>query len=116
MQLGLEGKAAIVTGASTGIGLAIARALAAEGASVLISARGGERVAEAGTALAAEFGVPIETVAADMSTAAGCTDVVDAAVRRFGRLDILVNNAGGSSGPGGFMNLADEHWQIAFDL
>ena len=116
MQLGLQGKAAIITGASTGIGLAIARALAAEGVSVLISARGGERLAKAGAALAAEFRSPVETVAADMGTAAGCAAVVDTAVQRFGRLDILVNNAGGSPGPGGFMNLGDEHWQIALDL
>jgi len=116
MQLGLKGKAAVVTGASTGIGLAIARALAVEGAAVLISARGEERLEEARRGLAAEVDAPIESIAADAATAAGCEAVIDTAAQRFGRLDLLVNNAGGSPGPGGFMNLADEHWQIAYDL
>lgn len=115
MELGLKGKAAVVTGASTGIGLAIARALAAEGASVLISARGEERLEEARRSLA-ELATPVEALVADAATAAGCASVIETAAQRFGRLDILVNNAGGSPGPGGFMNLADEHWQIAYDL
>jgi 3-oxoacyl-[acyl-carrier protein] reductase len=116
MNLGLAGKTAIVTGSSTGIGLAIARSLAAEGASLVLSARGEARLAEARAALAAEFATPIESIAADMATADGCQAVIDGAVRRFGGVDVLVNNAGGSPGPGGFMNLGDEHWQVAFDL
>ena len=116
MNLGLENKTAIVTGASIGIGLAIARALAAEGASLLISARDMERLQEARDTLQEEFGGRVEVVSADMSTAAGCDAVVDMAIKSFGRVDLLINNAGGSPGPGGFMNLRDEHWQIAFDL
>lgn len=116
MNLGLAGKTAIVTGSSTGIGLAIARSLGVEGASLMLSARGEARLADVRAKLSEELSTPVEAVAADMGTAAGCRAVVDAAVERFGRLDILVNNAGGSPGPGGFMNLADEHWQIAFDL
>jgi NAD(P)-dependent dehydrogenase (short-subunit alcohol dehydrogenase family) len=116
MHLGLKEKIAVVTGSSTGIGLAIARALAAEGASLVICARRRERLEEEGRRLAAGAGTAVETVAADAGTAAGCQAVVEAALRRFGRIDILVNNAGGAPGPAGFLNLADEHWQAAFDL
>lgn len=115
MNLDLSDRVAVVTAASSGIGLAIARGLAAEGAAVVVSARRQDGLDEARRALEG-FGVPLETVPADMATADGCLGVVDAAVRRFGRLDILVNSAGGAPGPGGFMNLGDEHWQQAFDL
>jgi NAD(P)-dependent dehydrogenase (short-subunit alcohol dehydrogenase family) len=116
MDTGLRNKTAIVTGSSAGIGLAIARALAAEGANVVLSARGLERLEEARRLVAAESGAGVEAIAADLATAEGCTRVVDAAAARFGAIDILVNNTGGAPGPAGFMNLADEHWQRAFDL
>jgi NAD(P)-dependent dehydrogenase (short-subunit alcohol dehydrogenase family) len=115
VHIGLEGKTAIVTGSSTGIGLAIARALAAEGANVVVSARGAGRLEEARRTLTAEFSTPIEAVVADVATAQGCATLVDATRIRFGRIDVLVNNAGGSPGPGGFLNLADEDWQVAWD-
>ena len=116
MQTGLEGKVAIVTGASEGIGLAIARALALEGAAILLAARRLEQLEQAAARLGAEVKTPIEIVAADVGTAEGCTRVTDTARSRFGRIDALVNNAGGASGPGGFLNLADADWQRAFDV
>lgn len=96
MDLGLGGRVAIVTGASSGIGRAIARRLAAEGAAVLCVARGSERLT-----------TTVEEIAATGATAAGkAIDVIrdDAPERivaacheRYGRVDILVNNAGGGS-------------------
>ena len=116
MQTGLTDKVAIVTGSSAGIGLAIVRMLAAEGARVVLSARGRDRLEEARRTLAAESAADVAAVPADVGTADGCTHLVGTVRDRFGRIDILVNNAGGAGGPGGFMKLADEDWQRAFDL
>jgi 3-oxoacyl-[acyl-carrier protein] reductase len=116
LQTGLADKIAIVTGSSTGIGLAIGRALAGEGARVVLSARGSERLEEARRSVAAETGAAVEAIAADVGTAEGCAQLVDAVRARFGRIDVLVNNAGGAGGPGGFLNLSDDDWQRAFDL
>jgi 3-oxoacyl-[acyl-carrier protein] reductase len=115
MDLELRGRVAVVTGSSTGIGRAIAAAFVREGAAVLLSGRRAEKLAEAERELA-QSGAPIASVIADVAGSEGCKAVIDAAVERFGRVDVLVNNAGGAGGPGGFMNLADEDWQRAFDL
>jgi 3-oxoacyl-[acyl-carrier protein] reductase len=90
----LAGKVAIVTGASKGIGAAIAKSLAAEGASVVVnyasSKAGADTVVEAITAA----GGKAVAVKGDVSKAADAQGLVDAAVKQFGRLDILVNNSG----------------------
>ena len=96
MDLGLDGKVAVVTGASKGIGLGVSRALAREGAVVLMAARDEARVAAAAREVSAEFGTETLGLAADVSTAEGCARVVEAA-REFGGADILVNNAGTGS-------------------
>ena len=91
MDTGLDGKVAIVTGGSGGIGLASARALAAEGARIVL----GDINAEAVAAAAAELGAGIATaVTADVSRAEGAQALVDAALERYGRLDVLVASAG----------------------
>jgi 3-oxoacyl-[acyl-carrier protein] reductase len=91
MDTGLDGKVAIVTGGSGGIGLASARALAAEGARVVLGDLNGDAVAAA----AAELGAGVATaVTADVSQHEGAEVLVDAALERFGRLDVLVASAG----------------------
>ena len=89
----LEGKIAAVTGGASGIGEATVRRFVAEGASVAICDRDGER----GQRVAAELGIAGAKVAftqADVGTEAACLAFINGAARTFGRLDILVNNAG----------------------
>jgi NADP-dependent 3-hydroxy acid dehydrogenase YdfG len=88
----LAGTVALVTGASSGIGEAAARSLAAEGASVAIVARRRDRL----EALADSIGDPtrVEVIEADVTDVAQATSMVERTVSRFGRLDTLVNNAG----------------------
>lgn len=91
----VDGKICIVTGGTQGLGAAIARRLAASGAGGIVtcgrSAAKGEAVA---AEIAAETGVPVVFVAADLASVADCRAIVAAADRRFGRVDVLVNAAG----------------------
>lgn len=89
---GLRGRVALVTGSSSGIGEAIARRLAADGATVVVNSA---RSVEAGEAVAADIGG--HYVQADISEESQCAALVDATVERAGRLDVLVNNAGVTS-------------------
>ena len=91
MDLGLEGKVALVTAASRGLGLASAEALAAEGASVAICARDPDRL----EAAAAGIGPDVLALPADVTEPDVPARLVAATVERFGRLDVLVANAGG---------------------
>ena len=100
MDLGLSGKAALVTGGSRGIGLAIAHALAAEGARVGIVARGEEALRTA----AGESGAV--AISGDLSSEAGCRTAFAAAVTELGEIEVLVNNLGGRSGS----NWGDTGW------
>jgi 3-oxoacyl-[acyl-carrier protein] reductase len=90
----LTGKVAVVTGASKGIGAAIATALAAEGASVVINYASSKEGAEAVVARIKAAGGQAATVRGDVSRQADAQAIVDAAIQQFGRLDILVNNSG----------------------
>ena len=88
----LTGKVAVITGSTGGMGEGIARRLASDGASIVISGRRadhGERVAQD----IANMGVPATFVRADVGEEADCVALIKATVERFGRLDILVNNA-----------------------
>jgi NAD(P)-dependent dehydrogenase (short-subunit alcohol dehydrogenase family) len=115
MELGLRGKTAVVTGASKGIGLAIARALAAEGVALAIAARSGDVLERHARELTDAHGVPVEPYAADLGTAAGVSGLAGFARERLGPIDILVNNAGAI--PAGTIDsLDEERWRAAYEL
>lgn len=88
-----DGKVALVTGGSRGVGLATARALAGRGAKVVITARGERRLEESRAALESE-GAGVAAVAGDVASWDDAARMVEAAVDSFGRLDIVLNNAG----------------------
>ena len=115
MDLGIKDKAAIVCGASRGLGYSCARELAAEGARVVICARGAEALEQAARKITEETGSPVLPVTADVSKAGDVDRVVEAALKEFGRIDILVNNAGGPP-PGEFETHDDRAWMAAFEL
>jgi 3-oxoacyl-[acyl-carrier protein] reductase len=90
----LAGKAAVVTGASKGIGAAIAKALAAEGAAVVVNYASSQAGADAVVAAITAAGGRAVAVKGDVSKAAEAQGIIDAAIQSFGRLDVLVNNSG----------------------
>jgi 3-oxoacyl-[acyl-carrier protein] reductase len=111
VDLGIEGRAAVVTGASRGIGLATAAALAAEGARVLVVARSEDGVAEAISHVAGDAaGYP-----ADVTSPGAAEAIVAECVRQFGSLDVLVNNAGTSRNRP-LEELSDEEWDEQWQL
>ncbi len=115
MDLGLEGKVALVGGASQGLGRACAAALAAEGAKTVIVARNAERLRETAQAITKASRAECHAFAADLSTAEACASAVAETVKKFGRLDILVANAGGPKA-GGIDEMSDEDWLRGFEL
>ncbi|MFJ6635661.1 oxidoreductase [Streptomyces sp. NPDC091376] len=109
MDLGLEGRVALVTGASRGIGLAIVQALTDEGVQVVAAAR------HSSDELDALIGTGrVRLVRVDLGGAGAADLLVDAA---GDRIDILVNNVGSAPArPGGFLSVTDEEWEAAFNL
>ena len=95
MDLGLKGKVVMLTGASRGLGRAMASALSAEGVDLSICARGGDALAAAAADLKAA-GASVLAQAADVNDAAAMEAWTSATVKEFGGVDILVNNAGGA--------------------
>jgi 3-oxoacyl-[acyl-carrier protein] reductase len=94
MQISLQDKVAIVTGASRGIGRAIAESLAEAGAAVVVNYRASEKQATETVAAIAKAGGRAAAIQADIGVVADAKKLVDATIAQFGRLDILVNNAG----------------------
>ena len=115
MDLGLRNKVAIITGASVGIGLAVAEGLAAEGALVVMAARSEERLRKEAHRLARTHGVKTLAVVCDVATAAGIDALVAATLKKFRGADILVSNAGTGSNET-VMEAPDEKWQAYWDL
>jgi len=111
MDLKLSGGVAIVTGASRGIGRAIAETLAAEGMKLTLAARSGDQLEQLATSLKTDCLVQ----AVDLRTPDAAAAVVDATVKRFGQIDLLVNNAGATK-RGDFFELTDADWADGFSL
>jgi len=106
MDLGLAGKAAVVTGASRGIGLAVVRALVGEGVEVTAGARHFDALPTG----VREFGV-------DLSTPDGPGSLIEDAVAAYGKLDLLINNVGAAHPrPGGFLSITDDDWLSTLTL
>ena len=115
MELGLSGKVALITGASRGIGAAIALDLAREGAHVCLVARDLTKLNEVAGQIHAVANVRTEIHAADLRSPEAAAAAVKSAVDAFGRLDILVNNAGATK-RADFFTLTEEDWQDGFAL
>jgi 7-alpha-hydroxysteroid dehydrogenase len=109
----MDGKVAVVTGASRGIGAATARALAEAGCDLLVSARSADALDDFARAVASATGRKVETLTADLSDLDRLTALVDAARERFGRLDVVVNNVGGTM-PRPFMATSPRYLEAAF--
>jgi 3-oxoacyl-[acyl-carrier protein] reductase len=116
VNLELDGKVAVVTGSSRGLGLASARALASEGCRVTICGRTEAtlREAERDVAAAAGGGGRVLAVRGDVSVPEGVREVIARTVEAFGGIDVLVNNVGLARG-GTLLETSDETWQEAFD-
>jgi 3-oxoacyl-[acyl-carrier protein] reductase len=115
MDLGLKGKVALVAAASRGLGRAVAEELAAEGASLVICARGAEALQIARDQIAASTGAPVLALPADVTSPEDVARIVNAGNAQFGRIDILVTNAGGP--PAGKIEaLNSDQWEAATRL
>jgi len=114
MNLGLEGKVALVGGASRGLGYACAEALASEGVSLTICSRHESAIKTAGERLRTETGATVEAVVCDQTSSDEIDKLVSRAMGRYGRIDILINNTGGPP-PGLFEDQDDLAWQEAFE-
>lgn len=115
MDLGLQGKVAIVAAARSGLGRAIATELAREGASVVISSRDAEALAQTAAEVREETGAEVDHLAADLTRAEDVDALISFAAERFGGVDVLVNNTGGPPA-GTFGDFEDGDWQAAFEL
>lgn len=114
MNFGLRDRVALVTGASKGIGLSVARAFAREGAKLAICARG-EADLEAAAKELRDAGAEVLHLRADVSKIDDIREFVEAAAGQFGRIDILLNNAVSSS-QANFADLPDEEWKHHLDV
>ena len=115
MDLGLRGKVALVAASSKGLGRAVAEELAAEGAHLVICARGKEALEQTADSIRQRSAVKVVDVAADVSDPEDAARVVKVALEEFGQVDILVTNSGGPP-TGRFESLTPEMWDAATRL
>jgi 3-oxoacyl-[acyl-carrier protein] reductase len=115
MNFGLKDKVAMVSGASRGLGFAVARGLAAEGAKVSISSRDGRAIQASAEKIHKETGSDVLAMIVDVKSASQITDWHNATVARFGGVDMLYPNSGGPP-PGPTLKFDDDAWQAAFEL
>ncbi len=115
MDLGLKDQVALVTAASRGLGAAVARRLAQEGALVALCARDEERLSAAVEAVKAGVAAPVLGIQADVTSPTDVEALVEQVIETFGRLDILVVNAGGPPS-GAFASLQPKDWESAAQL
>lgn len=115
MDLGLTGRAALVTGASTGLGRAVAERLAREGADVVVAARSPAPLEAVAAEIARDTGRRVAPFAGDVRAPEFCKGAVEHAVAQFGRLDVLVANAGGPP-PGDAEDFGPEAYRDALEL
>lgn len=113
MDLGLGGKTVMISGATRGIGRAIAAIFAQEGARLSICSRNPDDLGRVAAELSMQYGVAVFPYTADMKAPDSATQWVDATVEHFGAIDIVINNAG-SPPPGRFLELSDQAWSDAF--
>jgi 3-oxoacyl-[acyl-carrier protein] reductase len=114
MDLKLTGKVALVTGSSRGIGLATAKAFAAEGCRVMLSGRSTEKLHEAETAVRAT-GAEVVAHAGDVDNPDQAGRLIEATVAAYGGIDILVNNVGGGGGGARIADSTGDDWRGAFE-
>lgn len=115
MDLGLHEKVVLVTGASRGIGRAVAEAFAAEGSRVVLTARNQRELEQVVREIQPRGGQAI-AVAADLTNADDVNHLVAETIERFGTVHVLVNNAGGVEGLAAFEELSDEDWANLFNV
>lgn len=115
MDLGLRDRVALVAASSRGLGYAIARELAAEGAAVVMCARGENRLREAAREIAEATGARVVPVAGDVARLADVSRIVGQALADLGRVDVLVTNSGGPP-PGTFDATPASAWKAAVDV
>ena len=108
----LTGKVALITGGGQGVGLGIAHAFAAEGASIVLTGRTADKLKLAADALTARHGIQTLTVAGDVRKRASAEEAVAATKAKFGRLDVLVNNAQSSSITSPIETITDEDFAM----
>jgi 3-oxoacyl-[acyl-carrier protein] reductase len=114
MDLELRDKVALVTGSSRGIGLATAKAFAAEGCRLMLSARSNEALREAAAAMRAT-GAEVAAHAGDVGSADDAARLIEAVVAAYGGIDILVNNVGGGGGGARIADSSDADWHGALE-
>jgi 3-oxoacyl-[acyl-carrier protein] reductase len=116
MELGLKGKVVLVTGASKGIGKAVAEAFAAEGAKVAIAARGAQELERAARDISQSTGSEVIGIPADSTKADDIIRMTNDVLKRFGTVHVLVNNTGGVGAFAPFEALSDDDWLDVLNL